>query len=69
MPYYEIWLKDKRGTVVKGDAIELEAYNTEGRNPGDLMVKRDGKIIALFRSDELAGYVEHETKPSRASFV
>ena len=63
MPYYKIWLKDKRQTVVQGDAIELVSHMGQGHHPGDLLVKKGGKVVALFRHAEVSGYSEHDDNP------
>ena len=64
MPYYKIWLKDKRETVVEGDTLELQTHLDHGRTPGDVIVKKGDTIVAHFRVGDVAGYTTHETDPS-----
>ncbi len=59
MPHYEIWLKEDRVAVVEGDKLEIMGSSSANNfTQGDVVVSKEGRVIAHFKNSAWAGYQE-----------
>lgn len=61
MSYYRVWLQGKRSIVVEGDELELVENSGRGFEPGDVIIRKSGHLVARFHGKAVEGYDEQET--------
>jgi hypothetical protein len=60
MPYYRVWLTGGRSVRLEGDALEVVDAPSQGFASGDIVIRKNDRVIGHFEAKAVDGYNEYE---------